>query len=570
MAMQIQRGLVKYKDRSDIVCTYGITDAGLQYYFLEDGKLANGNIVVTSTLLEAVDPLAQASHVGVIDGNGNIVIPCEYKSIKSIANDVLLVERAQPVSESVLESIRLREDPLAATKLVTTPASIKDKLNNLMGETGRFVFNDQFSEATIFDIFGNNLVSNEYFSFIGINDEKVFLNKNIVESEVVEYPLYPINEEVINNKPSNDLDVNEASASVGSIDQAITEQQDVYNEEVAPQEEVYSEEAVEPVNNGVYSEEMNVPNDEVDAETTYEEEAITPSNDNESFELPDVDVNAAMPMGSVEATPEEAIANDTVEPSVSEEDSELDKLVKKIDDKIAAIEADENIPEEAKEINIPIEDNDQSEEKIEYNTEVEPVKEEVGEETEKAVEEVEEVKEEIEEETPVEEPVKSEVQDNDVYSEDDYYVESNNNYSNDVYDYDYDEDISYNSVMNSYDYDTITSSLPPKNLFDDVTTTISNLVELNRNLQAMVDEYEIKLNKCNTSRKKLIELSKTQAREISSLNARVARLEADKQVLESKLASLTPSSNGELVRVMADAHNIIGKTQTRMRRKNSL
>ena len=33
--MQIQKGLVKYKDRTDIVCTYGIANDGKQYYFLE-------------------------------------------------------------------------------------------------------------------------------------------------------------------------------------------------------------------------------------------------------------------------------------------------------------------------------------------------------------------------------------------------------------------------------------------------------------------------------------------------------------------------------------------------------
>ena len=31
--MKIQKGLVKYKERSDIICTYGITDDGKQYYF---------------------------------------------------------------------------------------------------------------------------------------------------------------------------------------------------------------------------------------------------------------------------------------------------------------------------------------------------------------------------------------------------------------------------------------------------------------------------------------------------------------------------------------------------------
>ena len=33
--MQVQKGLVKYKDRSDILCTYGITDDGKTYYGFE-------------------------------------------------------------------------------------------------------------------------------------------------------------------------------------------------------------------------------------------------------------------------------------------------------------------------------------------------------------------------------------------------------------------------------------------------------------------------------------------------------------------------------------------------------
>ena len=44
--MQVQKGLVKYKDRSDILCTYGITEEGKTYYFLEGNAISNGNIVV--------------------------------------------------------------------------------------------------------------------------------------------------------------------------------------------------------------------------------------------------------------------------------------------------------------------------------------------------------------------------------------------------------------------------------------------------------------------------------------------------------------------------------------------
>ena len=153
--MQIQKGIVKYKDRSDIICTYGLTDDGKQYYFLDGNTTSNGNIVASTVLVEAIDPLVGASSVGLIDPNGNVVIPFENKSIKVINDDLLLVEKANSTTPSVVEAIQLRSDPLAATRLVTTPAAIKEKINAKMGSEGRFVFNDQFSEATICDVNGN-------------------------------------------------------------------------------------------------------------------------------------------------------------------------------------------------------------------------------------------------------------------------------------------------------------------------------------------------------------------------------------------------------------------------------
>jgi len=71
--MQIQKGYVKYKDRSDIICNYAVTDDGRQYYFLgaNNERLANGNIIASKELVEAIDPMVQASNIGVIDENGN-------------------------------------------------------------------------------------------------------------------------------------------------------------------------------------------------------------------------------------------------------------------------------------------------------------------------------------------------------------------------------------------------------------------------------------------------------------------------------------------------------------------
>ena len=188
--MQIQKGLVKYKDRNDILCTYGLTEEGRQYYFLDNTSMSNGNIIASTVLVEAIDPVVVASSIGVIDANGTVVVPFENKSIKPIMDGLLLVEIANSTTPSVVEANSMRSDPLAATKLVTTPAGIKEKINAKMGAEGRFVFNDQFSEATICDYSGNNILDNQYFSFIAIkNNETLYLSKNTADSPVLEYSI---------------------------------------------------------------------------------------------------------------------------------------------------------------------------------------------------------------------------------------------------------------------------------------------------------------------------------------------------------------------------------------------
>lgn len=215
--MQVQKGLVKYKDRSDILCTYGITDDGKTYYFLEGNTIPNGNIVATTVLVEAIDPLVVSSSIGVIDSDGNVVIPFENKAVKPLSNDLLLVEKGTPVSDSVIEAVELRSDPSAASKLVSTPASIKENMHIKMGETGRFVFNDQFSEATICDMNGNNLVNNELFSFIGLTDERMYLSKNVVGSFIWEFDMASKQLDVM-PEPEVEIAMGDGDASEYTVD----------------------------------------------------------------------------------------------------------------------------------------------------------------------------------------------------------------------------------------------------------------------------------------------------------------------------------------------------------------
>ena len=178
--MQIKKGTVSYQGRNDWECLYGevvVDEKPVQYFFMDNGNLPNGNFIASTRLVEAIDRETQANNVGLIDFEGNILIPFENKSIKVIPGDILLVERSEPQDENVLEAVRLKKDPLAATKLVSTPAAIKEKMNQQMGSDGRYLFNDQFSEASIFDFEGKNLINDEYFSFVGMADSKLYFKK---------------------------------------------------------------------------------------------------------------------------------------------------------------------------------------------------------------------------------------------------------------------------------------------------------------------------------------------------------------------------------------------------------
>ena len=178
--MKIQRGIVKYKDRSDIVCTYALTDDGKQYYFLDETdtkRFTNGNRIASTALVEAIDPMVKAEHVGIIDESGAIVVPFDNRSIRPVNDNVILVEKA------------VRSDTTAAATLVSTAATIKDRLNAQMGVEGKYIFNDQFSEATICDINGTNLVNGEQYSFISLANDKLYLSKNTADSAISEFSL---------------------------------------------------------------------------------------------------------------------------------------------------------------------------------------------------------------------------------------------------------------------------------------------------------------------------------------------------------------------------------------------
>ena len=577
--MQIQKGLVKYKDRSDIVCTYGLTEDGKQYYFLDGNSIANGNIIASTVLVEAIDPVVAASSVGVIDPSGNVVIPFEYKSIKAISDNLLLVEQANSTTPSVVEAVSLRSDPLAATKLVTTAATIKDNMNAKMGSEGRFVFNDQFSEATIYDITGKNIIDDQFYSFIGMkNNEALYFSKNTADSAVVEYSLID-HMFIAPPEPVNPtaLDVQSTEVTQETIDGAMAAEEKV----VGFGAEDITAKDFEAVAN------ENMVNGGAPVEEPLPVEPTVAS--------PDTVVEPAAPVAAAPETPVEESSTDEepesvipapvvpveepapVEPAASEE-------IAPVQEEVVTQEVTPEVSEEA-----PI-------------VPAEEVKEEVKEETP-----VEEKQEEVKAaEVPVEKPVETEAKDDQLMSfdfgdninysdtapaeaavEESFVEDTVNQFKSDLFDVDLDTDIFADStvhadsivVEDNFDYGYKVDS-SKDTIIEDVASTMTNLINLNRSQRQKIAAYEEKFEQAAVAHKKVVEKARSQIRDIETLKAKlknyetiVAKLEAKISVLEDKtheqekvianqtreLDSLRPQIEGkaELAKILADAQSLL-------------
>lgn len=326
MAMKNQKGIVRYQGRDDIVCSYGIRDDGKQFYYLDVNNAAfkNGCRVASTALVEAVDPMVKASNVGLIDREGKEVIPFNNRSIRSVNEDVILVEPAVPTSNSVIEAIQLKSDPLAATKLVSTPALIKDKLNAQIGDEGRYLFNDQFSEATVCDINGNNLVNDEKYSFIATDGKSLYFSKNTADSDITSYSLLSpeVQSNVISDNDSQEIDVSEVEVNQDVIESALSGNagDDSFEEN---KDEVPGSMKADESNDEVASSETDVtPVDEDLTESSVED------LEGESLE------NVSMTTPAEEVVQENPISTEEMVENTSEDNNEADSMDDVVEEKV--------------------------------------------------------------------------------------------------------------------------------------------------------------------------------------------------------------------------------------------
>ena len=623
--MKIQKGLVKYKDRSDIVCTYAITDDGKQFYFLNDSKLSNDNIIVTTSLVEAIDPSVVCANVGVINASGNVVIECNHKAIKLITKDILLVENSNPTSPSVIESVKLRKDPLAATNLVSTPAVIKDKIFGLMGNDGRFLFNDQFSEASLFDLNGNNLLENKYYSFISINKagDTLYLCGNTKESAIDTYSLVTMkfNDSTAVPETAPVPPATEEAVDVSKVEVDKTEIDNAMNGEEIPAPEVPSDVAAAPampaapVEAPVETvaptvEEATPESAEVPAEApvesveapTEEVVEVPPVAENPTADVPAVDVPAPeVPMG-VDIVPpvEEKIpTNEDVAPT----GDSIEEAINATEVVPSAIPAEEEVPEteestanDIQSILDIVTNNNVVDEELPANVEEVPTThiedlpvsvEDTPNTQEEVSTNVEEKEEEpfnnLEDFTNNEAP--SRIDDTPNNDFDNFLTNSNFDYGNNNYQPTYSE----NNILDDIEEESLFDNRITDNrrysgnegIMNDAANTLSKLIDVNKNQQSQINSYKDQVKELTSLNKKVVDKARhdrdRMKNSISNYESEIDRLKAQMESLQdrihekeriisnqsSELSNLRVQVEGKnnLQKILQDAESLLGNNK---------
>ena len=186
--MEILRGTVRDQGYPDTECTYGKVDDNTLYYFIPDGTLVNGNIIVSTNLKEAIGH-AKHTSLGLIDTNGNLLIPCENKSIKQVGNkddNLLLAEKNIPTTDSVITFLKNKDNPANQQSLEENDKFIKDQIIQAMGMSGDFIFASPGSEAALYTMDGVN-ASNGYYSYIAELNSNYYLSTNVPKSQILTF-----------------------------------------------------------------------------------------------------------------------------------------------------------------------------------------------------------------------------------------------------------------------------------------------------------------------------------------------------------------------------------------------
>ena len=362
--MEILKGMVRDQGYPDTECTYGKVDDKTLYYFIPDGKLANENIIVSTNLKEAIGH-AKHTSLGLIDPNGNLLIPCEHKCLKQVGNkedNLLLAEKNIPTTDSVIAFLKNKDNPANQQSLEESDKLIKDQIIQAMGMSGDFIFSSPGSEAALYTMDGVN-VSNGYYSYIAELNSNYYFSTNVPKSQILTF-----NSDMLKQQVNEETVESEQQTTMPNIDIPISQQIQNESEEnienntisgvvtppqVEPENiEQNNSEQQEETTTNVSQEEINAKNQDFTNEVSSEE--VTDEDNNELTEEKD----------SEEVTDEEN--DELTEEQDSEEitDEDNDELTDEANSEEITDEDNNELSDEVDNEGVT---NEDSEEKLEQN-----------------------------------------------------------------------------------------------------------------------------------------------------------------------------------------------------------
>lgn len=505
--VEILKGMVKDAGYPDEECNYVKIDDNTIYYFIKDYQLKNGNIIATNILKEAIGHAPYTS-LGVIDQNdGKLLIPFENKTIKQIGDNLLLVEKNVPTTQSVVEALKNKSDPFTAQTLAENASKIKQQLKDIMGMNGDFIFDNQFSEAAIYTMNGVNVAGN-YFSFIGENNGDYYLATNVLGATIMKFNPEQLQQPETNTntvEQTNDTsDIQGGTQDESTIEQPPEVNSAAENEEAAPdnlmpnidipiqsmaEQEQNTPDAVDTPASPVQDDSTTIPEDTQNESVSEQPPEVSGADDsNEEMKL-------NIPMDSSEDTNEEASDIETSQDEDIEKDSSED----------AEVSDDASSEENESSSDSEIEDSDENVTEDEENTNTD-------------------IDEEDEGETKSEEESEENTLDDDLENTEDTYSEEEDSSENEMAE-DTDEKDSNESDENEIEEEKNESSKPYSLTDEDIATptikdatnTIRNLLEENRKQRRIIDKQIGEIEALKTNADILREENFSQEQEITSL-----------------------------------------------------
>lgn len=494
--MEILKGKVQDPGFPDTEVTYLKTDDGKTYFFIENGTLKNGNIISTPILKEGIGHAPYTS-LGLIDKDGNVLIPFENKNIKALSDDLLLVEKAKPTTQSVVDAASKQTDPLSAAELIQTSDTIKSQMKSVMGSNSSYVFDNQFSEAALFTASGVNLANN-YFSFIGLSNGAYYMSQNVVGSPISKYDPYA------NAANQSQEEPNQEMQQEDNIQQP--EQQESVMSNQSQEENSNTTDPILPNINISESADEQISNNIAKEDTQVDQEISSVGNDNIDGILPNINNSQGETTENKEET---SIPKEKIKLNISDDSTDSDNISETPDEKQEEkVESNEN-EEQISDNNIENADLD-----IENNQTPEKTNEQV-----------------MENDNQYNEDITQELSNENNYEDDNQGIinETSNEENTENVDYQNNEQFEETATPTEEynDYEENIEDQINNPVIINATNTIKKLLEENRKQRQIIDRQEGEIETLNSTNEILKEDNSEKTQEIISLRKAMSKYRSD-------------------------------------------